>query len=138
MIRLLGPCLETLLIKVHTCWTPWSVFRNGNEGRITRKKLMFGLSLSGSLGLVVRTWETQSSRSHFPHDEMDTVPDSQVRQRTAIASGALSDTEGGMMFNYCGCGQLHHTATENRADCDHGRHRPTTETSTPTKSLANS
>ena len=35
--------------------------------------------------------------------------------------------------SYCGSGQLHNTATENRADCDNGRHRPATETATPTK-----
>ena len=36
----------------------------------------------------------------------------------------------------CGCGQLHHTVTENRADCDHGHHRPATGTPTPTKKLS--
>ena len=44
--------------------------------------------------------ETRSSRSHFPHDEMDTVSNSQVRQRTVMASGALSDTEGGMIVDW--------------------------------------
>ena len=38
----LGPCLETLLRNWHSCWTPWSVFRNSNDGRLV-------LSLSGSL-----------------------------------------------------------------------------------------
>ena len=92
-----------------------------------KTKSFFGLSLSGSLGLVDRTWKHEVRRSHFPHDEMDTVPNSQVRQRTVMASGALSATEGG---------QLHHTATENRTDCDHGRHRPATETLTHTKKLS--
>ena len=36
--------------------------------------------------------ERRSLRSHFPHDEMDSVPNSR--------SVALTDTEGGMMFNW--------------------------------------
>ena len=34
--------------------------------------------------------ETRSSRSYLTTDEMDTVPNSQARQRTVMASGALS------------------------------------------------
>ena len=31
---------------------------------------------------------------------MDTMPNSQVRQRAVMASGALSDTEGGLMVDW--------------------------------------
>ena len=37
----------------------------------------------------------------------------------------------------CGGRQLHHTTMEDCTDCDHGRHRPATETLTPRKSSAN-
>ena len=66
----------------------------------------FGLSLSGSLGLVVRTW-THEVRGVIFH----TTRWTQCRTRRCDTAD-------------CGCGQLHCTATENRTYCDHGRHRP--------------
>ena len=66
--------------------TPWSVLKN----------CFFRLSL-WEPGTGSQAVETRSSRSRFPHDEMDAVPNS--RQRTVMASGALSDTEGGMTFD---------------------------------------
>ena len=35
----------------------------------------------------------------FPHNGMDTALNSQGRQRTVMARGALSETEGGMTFH---------------------------------------
>ena len=52
-----------------------------------------------TLFLCVTVWEpgtggqdvdTRSSRSHFQNEEIGTVLNSQVRQRTVMASGALS------------------------------------------------
>ena len=61
--RLLGPCLGTLLRNWHSCWTPWSVFRKSNGGS-TEKTRFFCLSLSRSLGLVVRTWKHGCGPGH--------------------------------------------------------------------------
>ena len=47
---------DTLEKVVRTCGTPWSVFRNSHDGRIN-KNTYFCLSLSGSLGLAIRTWK---------------------------------------------------------------------------------
>ena len=79
--------VSTLLRNWHTSQTPWSVFRNGNDERIENTLFLVYHCLGPGTG---------SGR----HDEMDTVPNSQVRRRTVMASGALSDTEGGMMFNW--------------------------------------
>ena len=71
------------------------VIRSSNDERITQDKLVFRSVTVWEPGTVGQDVETRSSRSHFPHDEMDTVPNSQVRQRTVMASGALSAAEGG-------------------------------------------
>ena len=80
-VGLPGPCFVTAATKEHKklfirCVTVWEPGTGGQDV------------------------ETRSPSSHFPNDEMDTVPNSQVRERTVMASGAPSDTEGGMMFNW--------------------------------------
>ena len=104
---------------LHTCGAPASVFRNSNDERID-KKTFFVCHCLGA-------WDWWSGRGHakaeesFPHNEVDTVLNSQVQQRTVMASGAQSDTEGGMTVAVGS-----YTTTENRADGDHGPHRPAT------------
>ena len=44
VFRLLGPCLERLQRNWHSCWVPWSVFRNSNDRRI--EKVVFFLSVT--------------------------------------------------------------------------------------------
>ena len=90
---------------LQTCLIPWSVFRNNNDGKISKHLLC--LSLSGNLGLVVGT---------------------QARE----VRGVIFHTT---RWTQC---RADCTATENRTDCEHGRHRPATATPTPTKSSANS
>ena len=75
--------------------------------------------------------DTRSSRRHFQHDEMD----------SAELGGATMNREAHNRCSPtadCGCGQLHYTAAENRADCDNARHRPATGTPTPIESSASS
>ena len=115
-------CLETLLRNWHSCWTPWSVFRNSNDER-TQKQLVFRSVTVWSLGLVVRTWK----------HEVRGVIFHQRAGHSAELAGATANSDGKRR-----CGQPHHPATENRADYEHGRRRPATGTPTPTKSSANS
>ena len=75
---LLGPCLETLL-------TPWSVFRNSNDGNV---QTLF-LWEPGTCG---HDRSTRSSWSRFPHDELNTGLNSQVRHRTVVAKRAPEQT----------------------------------------------
>ena len=65
VFRLLGPCFATAMMEE------------------SQNKLVVRLSLSGSLGLVVKTWKHES----------------QVLQRTVMANRAPSATEGGMLFS---------------------------------------
>ena len=68
---------ETLLRSLHTRQLPWSVFRNSND-ESKKKKLVFRSVPVWEPGTGGQNVETRSSRSHFPQDEMDTVPNSQV------------------------------------------------------------
>ena len=45
-------CLETLLRNWHSCWIPWSVFRNSNGGRVKNKTHFLSVTVwePGSLG----------------------------------------------------------------------------------------
>ena len=78
--------------------------------------------------------DTRSSRRHFQNDEMDSA---ELAGATTNSDGKRR-TIGVLPTADCGCGQLHNTATENRADCDNARHRPATGTPTPTQSSATS
>ena len=78
---------------LHTCFDSL-VIRNINDERITQNKLVFRSVTVWEPGTGGQDVETQCLTRHFPHDEMDTVPNSQVRQRTVVASGALSAAEG--------------------------------------------
>ena len=78
--------------------------------------------------------DTRSSRRHFQNDELDSA---ELAGATTNSDGKRR-TIGVLPTADCGCGQLHNTATENRADCDNARHRPATGTPTPIKSSANS
>ena len=80
------------LVKIVRNWlsysAPWSVFRNSNDQRIKNKqtnKLVFLSVTVWEPGTGGQDVETPTSRSHFPHDEMDTAPNSQMRQRTVVA-----------------------------------------------------
>ena len=53
----------------HTCQTPLSVRRNCNDGK---NKSLWCLSLSASLGLVVRTWMTWKNSMGTTHETTDT------------------------------------------------------------------
>ena len=63
--------------------------RNRNDERII-KSLAFRSVTVWEPGTGGQDMDTRSSRRHFPHDEMDAVPNSQVLQRTVMASAALS------------------------------------------------
>ena len=128
---------------VHPCWRlclhKWSTALLLSPEKLAhmctmkewhKNKLVFRSVTVWEPGTGGQDVETRSSRSYLTPDEMDTVPNSQVRQRTVMASGALS------VFNYGR--QLHYTVTENRTHCDHGRYGPDTKTATPTRSWANS
>ena len=56
---------------------------------MTQNKLVFRSVTVWEPGTGGQDVETRSSRSYLTPDEMDTVPNSQVRQRTVMASGAL-------------------------------------------------
>ena len=78
-----------------------SLVRISQQQRWKNRKKHAFLSVTGlELRTGGRDLKTRSSRSHFPRDEMDIVRNSQVRLRTVMASGAQSDTKGGMMFNW--------------------------------------
>ena len=96
--------------------------------------------------LSVAVWEpgtcgqdmgTRRSWSRFPHDEIDTALNSQVRQRTLQARGAPSETEGGMALHQS---RLWPWVAAPHGDRESHRLRPWTSsaTRTPTKSSANS
>ena len=55
-----------------------------------KNKLVFRSVTVGEPGTGGQDVETRSSRSYLTPDEMDTMPNSQVRQGTVMASGALS------------------------------------------------
>ena len=82
MFRLFGPCLEALPRKLHLCWTPRSVKKQQENGR---QQLVFLSVTVWEPGTGGQDVDTRSSRSHFPHDEMDTVLNSKVPQRTVMA-----------------------------------------------------
>ena len=155
--RLLGSCLElqSFVRKPHTCQTPGSVPRDTPEKLSFMKDSLVRasqqqrwknqdtdscLSLSGSLGLVVRSGHAKVRGVVF-----HTTRWTQCRTRKCVneqrwqaahcrtpkAVRCLTGAD-------CGCGQLHCAATENRTDCDHGRHRPAMGTPTRTTSSANS
>ena len=99
MFRLLGPCLETLVRRWHTCFD--SLVRVAQQQRWKDQKKKFSLSVTvWEPGTGGQDMGTRSSRSRFPHDEMDTVLNKKERQRTMMASGAASETEGGVMFDW--------------------------------------
>ena len=81
-VTVLGPCPETGTMETHL-------------------KHIFCLSLSGSLG-ASGLWSGHGYAKlveSFPHDEMDTALNLQVRQRTVMAGGALLETADGMTFH---------------------------------------
>ena len=129
--RVHGPCLETLLRMWHTHVRLLGP-RLETATMETNPKYVFCLSLSGSLGL----WDLWSEHGHakFEGSFSTRVLNWQVRQRTVMARGAQSETEGGMTFHQSRLWAwvaAPDTTTDNRTDCDHARHRPATET--PTK-----
>ena len=56
------------------------------------------MTLFRSWSIVGRPWPALQEKEMEPWAEMDTVPNSQVRHRTVMASGAPSDTESGVTF----------------------------------------
>ena len=119
MFWLLGPCLGPLQRNLHTCGTPWSALRNSNDRRIKKKHSVSGLSLSGSLELVVRTWKHEHTTrwTQCRTRRCDNEQWWQLQQTVAVRSYTTRRQ------------RIAQTAT-----MDHGRHRPATETPTRTKS----
>ena len=101
-------CLETLLSNWHSCQTPQSVFSNSWDWWPGRGNTKFEESFS-------------TRRDGHSAELAGVTTKSDGKWRTI-------GYEPGMMFNWRTL-WLHHTATENHADCDHARHRPATEDS---------
>ena len=72
--KLLGPYLKTILKNWHSCWTPWSVFRNNNDGK-TEKTRFFCVTVwePWSLGLVWLDVETQAWAQHTRQPTRETT-----------------------------------------------------------------
>ena len=81
-------------------WCPLQTI--GRHPKVRREVLHEQLNLISSFSTLSddKTAHTRSSRSRFPHDEMDTVLNKKERQRTMMASGAPSETESGVMFDW--------------------------------------
>ena len=139
---------------VNTSWTPWSPLQQNGElwARalvLTPEPSQANHSKNGKQSntrfLCVAVWEpgtcgqdmgTRRSWRRFPHDEIDTALNSQVRQRTLQARGAPSETEGGMAFHQS---RLWPWVAAPHSDRESHRLRWTSSaTRTPTKSSANS
>ena len=117
--------------------TPWFVFRNSNDGTTKRQNRLFWSFTVWEPGTGGHDVGKRSSRSRFSTQrdghsaELASTTKEPWRQKGHYRIPKA-------VWRGRGWLQRPHTGTENRKDCDHGRHRPATQTPTPTKSSANS